>query len=144
MRTVHHEKLIIWTAATVVSLTLLFSPSPSRSNAPAPSNAAPKTAIPRMVDLGRGQCTPCKMMVPVLAELKQTYASVIDIEYINITENPGAMEKLGLPVRAVPFQVFYDASGKIVKKHYGYMSRDEIVNAFKELGFDRRPPSAKQ
>jgi thioredoxin 1 len=143
MRTVHHEKRNMWIAALAVSLTLFFSPSPVWSNAPAASGMAPKIAIPRMVDLGRGQCTPCKMMVPVLAELKQTYAGVIDIEYINIAENPGAMEKLGLPVRAVPFQVFYDASGKIVKKHYGYMSRNEIVQAFTELGFDRQRAAGK-
>jgi thioredoxin 1 len=85
------------------------------------------------------------MMAPVLAELKREYAGVIDIEYINVAENPDAMKKLGLALRAIPFQVFYDASGKIVKRHYGYMSREEIVKAFKDLGFDRKKlPSAKQ
>lgn len=137
MRTVHLERHIVRTVTLAVSIVLLFLPSLAQSNAPASSAKEPKTALPRMVDLGRGQCTPCKMMAPVLNELKQTYAGVIDIEYINIAENPGAMEKLGLPVRAVPFQIFYDTSGKIVKRHYGYMSREELVQAFKELGFDR-------
>jgi thioredoxin 1 len=143
MRNVNHEKGIIWAMALAVSVAFFLFPSLSRSSTPPLSETAARTALPRMVDLGRGQCTPCKMMVPVLEELKRTYAGIIDIEYINIAQNPGAMEKLGLPVRAVPFQVFYDASGKIVKSHYGYMSREEVVNAFKELGFDRRPANAR-
>jgi thioredoxin 1 len=92
-------------------------------------------ALPRMLDLGRNQCTPCKMMAPVLADLKREYAGIIDIDYINVAENPDAMKNLGLNIRAVPFQIFYDASGKILKRHYGYMSKEEILAAFKEVGF---------
>ena len=92
-------------------------------------------SLPRMLDLGRNECMPCKMMAPILAELKREYAGIIDIEYINVAKDPDAMKKLGLSLRAVPFQIFYDASGKVVKRHYGYMSKEEILNAFKELGF---------
>jgi thioredoxin 1 len=99
------------------------------------SKPPPAKTLPRMLDLGRNQCTPCKMMAPVLAELKGEYAGIIDIEYINVAENPDAMKKLGLSIRAVPFQIFYDASGKILKRHYGYMSKEEILAAFKEVGF---------
>ena len=144
MRGVRSRKGIAWAAALAVLMTLLLSPSVAQSNAPTPSGNAARTALPRMIDLGRNQCLPCKMMAPVIAELKQTYAGIIDIEYINVAENPAVMEKLGLPVRAVPFQVFYDASGKIVKRHYGYMSKEEILRAFKELGFDCKPASVKQ
>jgi thioredoxin 1 len=93
-----------------------------------------------MLDLGRNQCTPCKMMVPVLEELKREYAGIVDIEYINVAENPDVMKKLGLPIRAIPFQVFYDASGKVVKQHYGYMSKESILKEFKNLGFGLKKP----
>lgn len=141
MRNVNHKQSIILALILAISGIFFLFPSLSISNTPPSSEA---TTLPRMVDLGRGQCAPCRMMVPVLEELKRTYVGVIEIEYINIAQNPGAMEKLGLPVRAVPFQVFYDPTGKIVKRHYGYMSREEIIKAFKELGFDRKPPLAKQ
>ncbi len=143
MRTMHHKR-IVWLAVLTVSVALLCSSSPAWSNVSAPSKSTTKAALPRMVDLGRNQCLPCKMMKPVLEELKQRYAGVIEIEYINIAENPEVMEKLGLPVRAVPFQIFYDASGKVVKRHYGYMSKAEILQAFEDLGFDRRPASVKE
>ena len=65
-----------------------------------------------MIDLGRNQCAPCKMMAPALAELKLKYAGIIDIKYVNVAEHPDVMSKLGLNLRAVPFQIYYDASGK--------------------------------
>ncbi len=137
MTTAHHEKCILWIAVLAISVTLLLSPSLAQSNAPAAGNTT-RTALPRIVDLGRNQCMPCKMMASTLEELKREYAGIVDIEYINIAENPDVMKKLGLPVRAVPFQIFYDALGKIVKRHYGYMSKEEILRAFKDLGFDRK------
>ena len=86
---------------------------------------------------------PCKMMAPILAELKSEYAGIVDIEYINVAENPDVMKKLGLSLRAVPFQIFYDASGKEVKRHYGYMSKEEILEAFKELGIGLKKTPAQ-
>ena len=142
MRTAHHEKRFVWVTAVAVSVALLLLSSFARSDVPATAGKTTGTPLPRMVDLGRNQCTPCKMMAPVLEELKREYTGVIDIEFIDITKNPDAMGKLGLSLRAVPFQAFYDASGKIVKRHYGYMSKEEIVKAFKELGFDLKKTKA--
>jgi len=145
MRTVHHlQKRTVSIAALAVSVTLLLSPSFAQSNTTATVGKATGTAIPRMLDLGRNQCMPCKMMAPILAELKREYAGLIDIEYINVAENPDVMKKLGLALRAIPFQIFYDASGRIVKRHYGYMSKEEILQAFKDLGFDRKRPQSTE
>ena len=100
-------------------------------------------SLPLLVDLGRRQCTPCKMMAPILDELKREYAGVLDIKFIDVGENPDAIKKYG--IRAIPFQVFYDASGKEVKRHYGYMSKEEILDAFKELGLElKKGPGQKK
>ncbi len=144
MAKLQYEKGAVWVAILTVSMILLFFSSPAQSNPPGSSDKETRAAIPRMLDLGRNQCLPCKMMAPVLEELKREYAGVIDIAYINVTDKPEVMKGLGLALRAVPFQIFYDALGKIVKRHYGYMSKEEILQTFEELGFDRKPASAKQ
>jgi thioredoxin 1 len=145
MRTVHREKRVVWVAALAGVLILLLLCPLAWPDAPASKDKAAKSALPRMVDLGRSRCTPCKMMAPVLEELKREYAGVIDIEFIDIAKNPDAMDKLGVEVRGIPFQAFYDASGRIVKHHYGYMPKEEIVRAFRELGFDpKKPQPAKR
>jgi thioredoxin 1 len=138
MRTGHRGRPALATFVTALVAVLLI-PLLVYGNSSATREKTPSRAIPRMIDLGRNQCMPCKMMAPVLAELKREYAGIIDIEYINVAENPDVMQKLGLPVRAVPFQIFYDASGKIVKRHYGYMSKEEILKEFRNLGFDKKP-----
>jgi thioredoxin 1 len=139
MNTIVHKKRNLFAMVFTGPLVLLVFLFPQLlSSATVSSTGLTQIVIPRMIDLGRNQCTPCKMMAPVLEQLKREYAGAIDIEYINIAENPDAMKKLGIPVRAVPFQVFYTASGKIVKHHYGYMSKEEIVQAFRDLGFDRK------
>ena len=47
----------------------------------------PPKGLPRLVDLGSTTCIPCKMMAPVLEELKE-YAGGCEVEFIDVKENP--------------------------------------------------------
>ncbi|MDD4102315.1 MAG: hypothetical protein PHU80_06750, partial [Kiritimatiellae bacterium] len=38
------------------------------------ASVAQAQALPRLVDLGAGKCIPCKMMKPILDDLKANYA----------------------------------------------------------------------
>lgn len=91
-------------------------------------------SIPLLVALGRNQCTPCKMMAPALDQLRRDYKGRLNIEFIDIREHPEAVKKYA--IHGIPFQILYDASGKELKRHYGYMSRDEILNMLRELGVE--------
>lgn len=87
--------------------------------------------LPRLVDVGADQCIPCKMMAPVLAELKKEYAGSLDVVFIDVWKNPGANDKY--KVRGIPTQIFYDAEGKERYRHLGYMSKEGILKTLKEL-----------
>jgi len=52
--------------------------------------AAPAKSLPRLVDLGAKECIPCKMMAPILEELKKEYAGKMDVLFIDVRENPEA------------------------------------------------------
>lgn len=93
---------------------------------------APK-ALPLMVDLGANQCVPCKLMAPILEELRKEYAGRVRIEFIDVWKNPTEGRKYR--VHAIPTQIFYDSSGKEVYRHMGFMSKEDIVDTFMELGF---------
>ena len=46
--------------------------------------------LPRMVDLGAGKCIPCKMMKPILDDLKGSYADSFTTIFFEVCENSEA------------------------------------------------------
>ena len=92
------------------------------------------TALPRLVDLGASKCIPCKLMAPILEELKKEYAGRLEVEFIDVWENPDMAKEYGIKI--IPTQIFSDASGKELSRHEGFMSKEDILGKWKELGVD--------
>ena len=95
-------------------------------------------ALPRLVDLGADKCIPCKMMAPVLEDLKENYSGIFDVEFIDVWKNPDAGKKYG--IRIIPTQIFYDASGKEFFRHEGFFSKEDILAKWKETGVELNNP----
>jgi thioredoxin 1 len=115
----------------------------SRPAPPAPRQApaagttkvttAPKPAsLPRLLELGADRCVPCKMMQPVLAELRQEYAGKLQVDFIDVWKDPSAGEPYG--IQTIPTQILYDANGTERFRHSGFYPKDEILAKFHELG----------
>jgi thioredoxin 1 len=109
----------------------------TNNNEKSPSSP-PAKAIPRLVDLGAGKCIPCKLMAPILEELKNEYAGSMKVEVIDIEKNQDMIGKYS--VRVIPTQIFYDASGRELFRHEGFYSIEDILAKFKELGVDLASP----
>jgi len=109
------------------------------TNAPA-ENTGAQTApvasakLPKLLDLGAGKCIPCKMMVPILEELKKEYAGRMNVEFIDVWQNPDAGKQYGIEM--IPTQIFYDADGKELFRHTGFFAKEDILAKWKELGVD--------
>lgn len=99
---------------------------------PAPPPAA--QALPRLVDLGAGKCIPCRMMAPILEELKREYAGRLDVVFIDVWQQPDNAKKYGINI--IPTQIFYDPSGKELFRHEGFFAKEDILAKWKELGVD--------
>ena len=132
----HVQKLAL-VATVVVAAGIVFALKP-RPEAPAdvvPATApAPVAALPRLVDLGADKCIPCRMMAPVLEELKTAYAGRLQVEFIDVWKNPEAGEPYG--IRSIPTQIFLAADGRELYRHEGFFARDDIVAKWKELGYE--------
>jgi thioredoxin 1 len=96
--------------------------------------AAEPAKLPKLVDLGADKCIPCKMMAPVLKELKAEYAGRLDVEFIDVWKTPDA----GKPykIKLIPTQIFFDAAGKERFRHEGFIGKEDILAKWKELGVD--------
>jgi thioredoxin 1 len=117
------------------------SPSPrsSGNTAAEPTSAAlsrPATqtaaALPKLVDLGATKCIPCKMMAPILEELKREYAGRLEVVFIDVWENRKAIGQYA--ISTIPTQIFYDAAGKERFRHEGFFAKEDILAKWKELG----------
>jgi thioredoxin 1 len=102
------------------------------ANAQTAAKASSVIKLPRIVDVGADKCVPCVMMAPELEKLKKEYAGVLEVEFVDVWKYPEEARKYG--VRAIPTQIFYDAGGKELGRHLGFISKNDILAKFKELG----------
>jgi thioredoxin 1 len=110
--------------------------NPASTYSPATPASAPSETepLPRLLDLGAGKCIPCKMMAPILEELKKEYAGRMNVEFIDVWVNPDAGKPYGIEM--IPTQIFFDASGKELFRHTGFFGKEDILAKWKELGVD--------
>jgi thioredoxin 1 len=101
---------------------------------PYQSPSPTETGIPRLVDLGAGKCVPCKMMKPILDELKEQYKGKMGVVFIDVWENPDQADPYN--VKMIPTQIFYDKDGKELFRHEGFYSKEDILAKWKELGVE--------
>ena len=108
---------------------------PAAATAVAPS--APTAALPRLVDLGADKCIPCKMMAPILQDLKTSLVERLTVEFIDVWQNPEA----GKPykIKLIPTQIFLAADGRELFRHEGFFSKEDILAKWKEFGVDLAP-----
>lgn len=87
---------------------------------------------PTLVDFGAAFCIPCKRMKPILDSLKTEYAGRANVIFVDIKQERDMASRYRIML--MPTQVFYDARGKEIKRHMGFMDKPEIIAEFKALG----------
>lgn len=88
--------------------------------------------LPKLIELGAETCPACQIMKPILKELKKEYEGRIIIEIIDINERPEEVGKYN--IRVIPTQILFDANGKEVGRHEGFISKEDLIKAFKQVG----------
>jgi thioredoxin 1 len=108
-------------------------PAATETAKPNPETANPNPApLPRLVDIGAGKCIPCKMMAPILEELKKENQGKLEVLFLDVTKLPGVGDQYG--IQLIPTQIFYDATGKELFRHEGFFSKEDILSKWKEFG----------
>lgn len=96
-------------------------------------NEITNSDLPVVVDFWAEWCAPCRMMAPILEEIKREYQGKIKVGKLNVDENStiaGQYRIMGIPT------LLFFRSGKIVDKVVGIVSRktldDKIGKLLKE------------
>lgn len=102
--------------------------------------SAPATAVtqalasgrPTVIDLGARTCVQCKKMAPILESLSTEYRGKAGVLFIDVSADPDAADRF--KVRMIPTQIFFDARGKEVKRHIGFMDKAGIEKELRATG----------
>ncbi|MBP7050643.1 MAG: thioredoxin fold domain-containing protein [Phycisphaerae bacterium] len=121
---------LILSVAAVVHIKRQDSPTDTAQGVVTPATQG----LPRLVDLGADKCIPCKMMAPVLEELKEQYKDRLNVVFIDVWKDPNAGTEYG--IKLIPTQILYDAAGKELFRHEGFFSKEDILAKFREFGVD--------
>ncbi len=74
------------------------------------------------------------MMVGVLDALKKECKGQLEVEFIDVWKNPEAGKAYA--INLIPTQIFYNAAGKELFRHEGFISKEDILAKWKELGVE--------
>ncbi len=95
----------------------------------------PVKGMVTMVDLGADKCIPCKMMAPIIEKVRKDFEGRAAIVFLDVWKDSSHGRRFG--IRAIPTQIFFDAEGKEVFRHMGFMDEKSIVAKLYELGVPR-------
>lgn len=119
----------------IIAALMMLAPSahaeiPSAS--PATINQVLASGKPAVIDLGARTCVQCKKMAPILESISNEYRGKASVLFIDVHEDEAAAKRF--KVQMIPTQIFFNAQGKEVKRHIGFMDRADILKELKAAG----------
>ena len=117
----------------LLAMLWMFDPAAAGEQASA-SAELPVKGMVTLVDVGAASCIPCKMMAPILEELKREYQGKAEVHFVDVRLDKQAVDRFR--VKGIPSQVFYDREGKEVYRHLGFMDKKAMVMVLQKLCAD--------
>jgi thioredoxin 1 len=127
--------ILVLAGVSAIILTKNFSSAPQqiqKTENKESKNDSSNQSLPMLIDLGRGTCKACKLMLPILQDLQEEYKGRAIIKIVDIRYDPEPARVYN--IRLIPTQIFFDATGKEVYRHEGFMDKISIEQKLKEIG----------
>ena len=86
--------------------------------------------IPVLVDFHADWCGPCKMLAPILKQVKDEIGEAVKIVKIDVDKNPSIASKF--QVRGVPTMLLFK-SGKQLWRQSGVLQKEEIIRIIRSF-----------
>ena len=94
--------------------------------------AALSSGKPTVADFGARTCIPCKKMAPILEGLNRELKGKANVTFTDVWATPALAQDYR--VQMIPTQIFFDAKGKEVKRHMGFIDKADILKELKAAG----------
>ena len=86
--------------------------------------------IPVLVDFHADWCGPCKMLAPILKQVKDEIGEAVKIVKIDVDKNTSIASKF--QVRGVPTMLLFK-NGKQLWRQSGVLQKDEIIRIIRSF-----------
>ena len=86
-----------------------------------------------LVDVGATTCVQCRMMAPLIDQLKEEYKGRAAVVFIDVYDSANAGKAQALKVMALPTQIFYDRQGREVFRNLGFLDKKAMAAKLDEL-----------
>ncbi len=84
--------------------------------------------IPVLIDFYADWCGPCKMLAPILKQVKDERGDAVKVVKIDVDKNPSVASKF--QVRGVPTMLLFK-NGKQLWRQSGVLQKNDIVGVIK-------------
>lgn len=115
---------------------LLMMTTVAHAELPSADNAAIRAALssgkPTVADFGARTCIPCKKMAPILEQLNRELKGKANVTFTDVWATPELAHQYR--VQMIPTQIFFDAKGREVKRHMGFIEKADILEELKAIG----------
>ncbi len=101
-----------------------------------PVDRARSSGLPAMVQFGADGCPPCDKMQPILKQMRKDFAESLNVVFVNVKKEQMLAARFG--IRSIPVQVFFDADGREVFRHTGFLSKDKVYEKLDEIGVEEQ------
>ena len=120
----------------IAALATLMITAVAHAELPSANDAAIRAALssgkPTVADFGARTCIPCKKMAPILEELNHELKGKSNVLFTDVWAAPALAQAYW--VQMIPTQIFFDAKGKEVKRHMGFIDKGDILKELKAAG----------
>jgi len=99
-----------------------------------PVDRARRSGKPTFVDFGSKGCHACDMMAPIIEELATELGDRANVVMVQVRDAQYLSSRYG--VRSIPAQFIYDADGREVFDHVGFLSKGAILSELAEVGVE--------
>lgn len=117
-------------------LALLMFATAAHAELPSANDAVIRAALssgkPTVADFGARTCIPCKKMAPLLEELNHELKGKANVLFTDVWATQALAQQYR--IQMIPTQIFFDATGKEVKRHIGFIDKADMLKELKAVG----------
>jgi len=106
-----------------------------------PVDRARNSGRPTMVEFGATGCVACDKMQPILDRLREDFPDRLNVVFVHVRERKVLAARFG--IQSIPTQVFFDAQGREVFRHTGFLPKEKVYKRLAEMGVTRERESSE-